>query len=241
MNSLLELQEKFTAIKLKLNFEDNLKKLSQLEKESQNPNLWDNPSQAQELLQHISGLQKNIQLIKDIESDISILEEFSQLSADPDPSFDMEISKSLENLNQKISSLELQTYLSGKYDAKFALLSVHSGQGGTEAMDWASMLQRMYFRFFERKGWKYEVIDLIPGEEAGIKSVHFKISHPFAYGYLKKESGVHRLVRLSPFNADQLRQTSFAKVEVVPILDFPSDFKIPESEIGTTSTLANEV
>lgn len=232
MNSLSELQEKFTAIKSKLKFEDNLQKLSELEKESQNPNLWDNPSQAQELLQNISGLQKNTQLIKDIESDISILEEFSQLSeGSSDPSFEMEISNSLESLNQKISSLELQTYLSGKYDAKFALLSVHSGQGGTEAMDWASMLQRMFFRYFERKGWKYEVIDLIPGEEAGIKSVQFKISQPFAYGYLKKESGVHRLVRLSPFNADQLRQTSFAKVEVVPILDFSSDFKIPESEI----------
>ena len=232
MNSLSELQEKFTAIKNKLKFEDKLKKLSELEKESQNPNLWDNPNQAQELLQHIASLQKNTQLIKDIESDIAILEEFSQLSeGSTDPSFEMEISNSLESLNQKISSLELQTYLSGKYDAKFALLSIHSGQGGTEAMDWASMLQRMFFRYFERKGWKYEVVDLIPGEEAGIKSVHFKISQPFAYGYLKKESGVHRLVRLSPFNADQLRQTSFAKVEVVPILDFSSDFKIPESEI----------
>ncbi len=93
------------------------------------------------------------------------------------------------------------------------------------------MLQRMYFRFFERRGWPYEVVDLTPGEEAGIKSVYFKINQSFAYGYLKKESGVHRLVRLSPFNADQLRQTSFAKVEVTPVLDFNSDFKIPDSEI----------
>jgi len=232
MTSLSELKIKFEAIKTKLNFQANLEKVSELEKESQNPNLWDNPQVAQELLQNISSLQKNIQLIEDIKSDISILEEFSQLSNEsPDPSFEMEISNSLENLNQKISALELQTYLSGKYDSKFAILSVHSGQGGTEAMDWASMLQRMYFRFFERKGCRYEVIDLIPGEEAGIKSVYFKVSQPFAYGYLKKESGVHRLVRLSPFNADQLRQTSFAKVEVVPIIDFNSDFKIPESEI----------
>lgn len=232
MNSLTELQEKFAAIKIKLNFEANIQKLSELEKESQNPNLWDNPTQAQELLQNISALQKNIQLINDIASDISILDEFIQLSGEsPDSSLEMEIAHSLEALTQKIASLELQTYLSNKYDSKFAILSVHSGQGGTEAMDWASMLQRMYFRYFERQGWKYEVIDLIPGEEAGIKSVYFKISHPFAYGYLKRESGVHRLVRLSPFNADQLRQTSFAKVEVTPILDFSSDFKIPESEI----------
>lgn len=232
MNSLPELKQKFQAIKNKLNYQDNFQKLSGLEKESQKTNLWDNPSQAQELLQNIAALQKNIQSIKDIETDLSNLEEFSQLAGEiPDPSLEMEISNSLATLTQKITSLELQTYLSGKYDSKFALLSIHSGQGGTEAMDWASMLQRMYFRFFERRGWPYEVIDLTPGEEAGIKSVYFKINQSFAYGYLKKESGVHRLVRLSPFNADQLRQTSFAKVEVTPVLDFNSDFKIPDSEI----------
>jgi len=232
MNSLPELKQKFQAIKNKLNYQDNFQKLSALEKESQIPNLWDNPSQAQELLQSIAALQKNIQSIKDIETDLTNLEEFSQLAGEaPDPSLEMEISNSLATLTQKISSLELQTYLSGKYDSKFALLSIHSGQGGTEAMDWASMLQRMYFRFFERRGWPYEVVDLTPGEEAGIKSVYFKINQSFAYGYLKKESGVHRLVRLSPFNADQLRQTSFAKVEVTPVLDFNSDFKIPDSEI----------
>ena len=232
MNSLPELKQKFQAIKNKLNYQDNFQKLSALEKESQIPNLWDNPSQAQELLQNIAALQKNIQSIKDIETDLTNLEEFSQLAGEvPDPSLEMEISNSLATLTQKISSLELQTYLSGKYDSKFALLSIHSGQGGTEAMDWASMIQRMYFRFFERRGWPYEVVDLTPGEEAGIKSVYFKINQSFAYGYLKKESGVHRLVRLSPFNADQLRQTSFAKVEVTPVLDFNSDFKIPDSEI----------
>jgi peptide chain release factor 2 len=129
--------------------------------------------------------------------------------------------------------LEVQTYLSGKYDSKPAILSIHSGQGGTEAMDWASMIQRMYLRFLDRRAWKYEVLDLTPGEEAGIKSVYLKIKEPFAYGFLKKESGVHRLVRLSPFNADNLRQTSFAKVEVTPIFDFTlnSEFKIPESDI----------
>lgn len=232
MISLTDLQEKFVAIKNKLKFEEKLQKLAELEKKSQDPNLWSNPSQAQELLQNISDLQKNTQLIKEIESDISMIDEFIQLSGEsPDSSLEMEISNSLETLNKKISSLELQTYLSGKYDSKFAILSVHSGQGGTEAMDWASMLQRMYFRFFERKNWRYEVVDLISGEEAGIKSVYFKVSQSFAYGYLKRESGVHRLVRLSPFNADQLRQTSFAKVEVTPILDLSSDFKIPESEI----------
>lgn len=232
MSLLPDLKAKFEAIKIKINHLSNLEELSKLEKQSQKSNLWDNPSQAQELLQTISALQKNVQLVNQIESEISTLEEFINfISNNPDPSIELEISSSILKLEKEISDLELQTYLSGKYDSKSAILSVHSGQGGTEAMDWAAMLQRMYLRFFERKGWKYDVIDLIPGEEAGIKSVYFKVSQPFAFGYLKKESGVHRLVRLSPFNADQLRQTSFAKVEVTPILDFASDFKIPPEDI----------
>ena len=232
MSLLPDLKAKFEDIKIKINHLSNLEELSKLEKQSQKSNLWDNPSQAQELLQTISALQKNVQLVNQIESEISTLEEFINfISNNPDPSIELEISSSILKLEKEISDLELQTYLSGKYDSKSAILSVHSGQGGTEAMDWAAMLQRMYLRFFERKGWKYDVIDLIPGEEAGIKSVYFKVSQPFAFGYLKKESGVHRLVRLSPFNADQLRQTSFAKVEVTPILDFASDFKIPPEDI----------
>jgi peptide chain release factor 2 len=121
--------------------------------------------------------------------------------------------------------------LSGKYDHKNALLSIHAGQGGTEAMDWTSILERMYIRYFERKGWRFEILDITPGEEAGIKAVYFKISEPYAYGFLKREAGVHRLVRLSPFNADQLRQTSFAKVEVTPLLDNDSEVTINPADI----------
>ncbi len=234
MIDISQIKSKFVDIKLKLNFEAKQGELLKLEKESQGPNLWDNPSQAQNLLQSISFLQKTVDLIKKIESDIQTWEDFNQMLAqNPDPSMEIELNSSLNNIAKEISDLEIQTYLSGKYDAKPAILSIHSGQGGTEAMDWASMLQRMYIRFLEKKSWKFEVLDLTPGEEAGIKSVYFKVNHPFAFGYLKKESGIHRLVRLSPFNADNLRQTSFAKVEVSPIFDFASndEFKIPESDI----------
>ena len=231
MTEITELKSKFEVLKTKLNYQSNLISLRELEQKSQNPHLWDNPGTAQEILQSLSDLQKSIQNIQEIDSEFKSLEEFkSFISKNPDPSLEIEVNSLLSKLEEKVNNLELQTYLSGKYDSKFAILSVHSGQGGTEAMDWAAMLQRMYMRFFERKGWKFEMLDLTPGEEAGIKSVSFKVNHNFAYGYLKRESGVHRLVRLSPFNADQLRQTSFAKVEVAPIID-NSDFKVNPEDI----------
>jgi len=231
MANIGEIEIKFDSIKNKLNYLSKQKKLTKLKEESQMANLWDNPTNAQNILQQVSDLQKEINQIQQIEDKIINLKDFIiQANQQPDPSLDVEIESSTKELMVELSKLELQTYLSGKYDQNYALLSIHSGQGGTEAMDWASMLERMYFRYFERKNWKYEVLDLTPGEEAGIKSVYFKINQKFSYGYLKNESGVHRLVRLSPFNADQLRQTSFAKVEVVPLID-TSDFKINLQDI----------
>ncbi len=232
MTDISDIKTKFIFLKEKLKFDQKQINLTELQKKAEDPNLWDDQSQAQEILQQIAEIQKTINIIKEIDSEINSIEEFQTLlETELDPSLEIEVEKNIIHLQKQINELELTTYLSGKYDSKNTVLSIHSGQGGTEAMDWASMLHRMYLRFFERKGWRYEVVDFIPGEEAGIKSVSFKVTQPFAYGYLKKEAGVHRLVRLSPFNADQLRQTSFAKVEVVPILDFSSDFKIPESEI----------
>jgi peptide chain release factor 2 len=234
MINISQAKSKFEAVKLKLNYQSKQQELAKLQKESQKPDLWNNSSQAQELLQSISFLQKILESIQKIESDIQTLQDFSQmLIQSPDHSMEVEVENSLNELNKNISEIEIQTYLSGKYDPKFAILSVHSGQGGTEAMDWAAMLQRMYIRYLERKNWRFTVLDLTPGEEAGIKSVYIKIDQPYAYGYLKRESGAHRLVRLSPFNADNLRQTSFAKVEVAPIFDFSSDsdFKISPEDI----------
>jgi hypothetical protein len=122
-----------------------------------------------------------------------------------------------------LDKLETLLYFSTPYDSGSAILSIHSGQGGTEAMDWAEMLFRMYTRYFERKGWSYDIIDKTMGEEAGIKSISMTVSGSHAYGYLKHEAGVHRLVRLSPFNADNLRQTSFSMVEVLPLIEQTTD------------------
>jgi len=232
MANIQEFKDKLSLLKTKLHFTDNLKSLEDLKIKSEDPELWQNPQSAQEILQNISDLQKNIQLVQDIESEIKSLEEFEEfLNGNPDPELEIEITSHVNSLDKKISSLEIQTYLSGKYDKNQAIFSIHAGQGGTEAMDWAAMLQRMYLKFFEKKGWKFELIDLLSGEEAGIKSVYLKIAAPFAYGYLKKEGGVHRLVRLSPFNADQLRQTSFAKIEVTPVIQNDSSVNVKPEDI----------
>ncbi len=232
MDSLSELKAKLIILKTKLSYQDDLVLLKDLKLKSEDPNLWSDSSKAQEILQKISDLQKNIQNIDSIESDIKNLEEFENLlKNEPDADLEKEIEVNLKNLNKKISELELQTYLSGKYDKNNAIFSIHSGQGGTEAMDWASMLQRMYIKFFERKNWKFDLIDTTPGEEAGIKSVYFKVYGNYTYGYLKHESGTHRLVRLSPFNADNLRQTSFAKVEVSPVIENDDTVSIKPEDV----------
>lgn len=219
MASLSQLKDKLVILKKKLSYSENVSKLLELKEKSEDQNLWQDPLLAQELLQNISDLQKNIQNIDNLEAEIKDLEDFQlMLDNEPDSSLDLEMQQSLISLEEKISKLELQTYLSGKYDKNDAIFSIHAGQGGTEAMDWAAILQRMYMKYFERKNWKFDLIDLTAGEEAGIKSVYFKVYANFAYGYLKHEGGTHRLVRLSPFNADQLRQTSFAKVEVSPVI-----------------------
>jgi peptide chain release factor 2 len=136
-----------------------------------------------------------------------------------------------KELARELDRMEFALYLSGPYDRGDAIFAIHSGQGGTEAMDWTSMLYRMYTRYIERKGWTAEEIDYTPGDEAGIKSVTVTVSGPYAYGFLKAEVGVHRLVRQSPFNADKLRQTSFAMVEVLPVLEDNSAVDIREDEL----------
>jgi peptide chain release factor 2 len=228
----LDLQKRLTEIQAKLNYDSLQKKITDLKAESVNPSLWQNPKKAGEIMQELSVLEKTVHQIANLKSEIDTLVEFAALEdQSPDVAYIKDIESRGRIIDKELSELEITTYLSGKYDRNFAIFSIHSGQGGTEAMDWASMLQRMYLRYFDKKGWSYQVLDLIAGDEAGIKTVSLKISHPFAYGYLRGEAGVHRLVRLSPFNADQLRQTSFAKVEVSPVFDVQTVTNIRPEDI----------
>ncbi|MDA1079397.1 MAG: peptide chain release factor 2 [bacterium] len=175
-------------------------------------------SYAQEQLNTATALKTGVE---DLELIQTLLESTTEDSADA-IELQKQLAESQANLDKLVRKVTLQQYLSGPYDSFGAILSVHSGQGGTEAMDWADMLSRMYLRYFERKGWKCELLSESRGEEAGIKSAEYEVRGPFVYGYLKHERGTHRLVRQSPFNADGLRQTSFALTSVLPL--------IPESE-----------
>ncbi|MBI5019203.1 peptide chain release factor 2 [Candidatus Gottesmanbacteria bacterium] len=194
-----DLKKRATELLIRLDMDGMRKHIRELEAQSMHENFWKDPETAAGIMQELAALQK----------ELSEAEDFSLL---------LELGEE-EKLRSEITRLEFALYLSGEYDKGNAIIALHAGQGGTEAMDWTQMLYRMYTRYIERKGWKMEEMDYTPGDEAGIKSVTLEVTGRFAFGFLKAEAGVHRLVRQSPFNADKLRQTSFAMVEVLPIVN----------------------
>lgn len=224
-----ELSEKLAEIKDSLDIPSKEEKLIQLEKESTKENLWSNQNYAQALLSEISDIREEIaelnRLTDEVETISSLYDELPEEEKDS-------LKEDFSSLKEKISSFETYKFLSGKYDKNDAIFSIYSGQGGTEANDWVEMLFRMYTKYFEKKGWKYKITDITKGNETGISSVTMEVEGKYAYGLLKKEHGTHRLVRISPFNAQGLRQTSFAGVEVVPVLkDISKEIEIPDSDI----------
>ncbi len=191
-------------------------KISQLEKlvkKSEQPNFWEDNKSAQFTMKQIAELRQEIESWTGVKKKISDLIDLAETA---DPSFQNELEVELSQLKKIVSNLELSTLLSGPYDSGSALLSINAGAGGTDAQDWGEMLLRMYLRWAESKDYRTEVIDKSDGEEAGIKSATVLIEGPYAYGYLRPEKGVHRLVRLSPFDAAHRRHTSFVQVEVLP-------------------------
>ena len=192
------------------------KRVSELRRASENPALWDNPQSAATLLKELEGLQGEIDQLETIDRECSDLREL--LSLDLSESEKSETAKQVEDLASRVDNLEFATLLGGPHDRKDAILSIKSGAGGVDAQDWAEMLLRLYLRFSERRGYSAKILEESRGGEAGIKSATLEISGPYAYGYLRSEAGTHRLVRLSPFNANHLRQTSFASIETLPVL-----------------------
>ena len=225
-DQLLELKERLGKIAQGLDLEAKKEKLQELEAESVNPDFWNDTQYAQGIMRQIGAIRQEIETVGKTEKEIE-----DALSVVAERAFISEINETIGIVTSKIEKLETLTFLSEPYDKNDAIVSIHSGQGGTEAMDWAQMLLRMYLRFFERREWAAEVVDQQAGEEAGIKSVTVTVSGPYAYGYLKREAGTHRLVRQSPFNANSLRQTSFALVEVMPQLEEAGEIEIKEEEV----------
>jgi len=208
------LASEFKAIRETINLEEKKAQMGALEAESMASNLWDDPDNARKIMQNLDAVRSEIEEIENLEGDIETLRSFAQ-----EGSIIEDLRPDVQKAEKDFQKFKLRSFLSGAHDKSNAIMTIVAGQGGTEAMDWTSILYRMYIRFCEKREWKTEMLDSSEGEEAGFKSITFKVMGPYAYGYLKGEAGTHRLVRKSPFNANGLRQTSFALVEVLPELD----------------------
>lgn len=207
-------------------------KIKVLTEEMNRPNFWDNKDSADETIEELNSLKDNvsgiISLKSELENDLEMLE---LLKEEDNLEIRDLLKEKINSYEERFDELEVQLLLNGEYDDCNCILEVHSGAGGTEACDWANMLYRMYSRFCERHNYKVEVIDSLPGDETGLKSITLSIKGTNAYGYLKGEKGVHRLVRLSPFDANHKRHTSFASVDVIPEIKKNLDIVIDDKDL----------
>ena len=212
---LQEMKTELLAAWKKLGIDQKITKLNELEKAANNPNLWLNPERAKEVNEELKRTQDEVDEWQTLKIQIDDLGELLQLG---ETDLAEEIDEQIHACENSLAELKKRLRFTGKFDHENAILRITAGAGGTEAMDWAGMLERMYLRFFSRKNWSATTLERTEGEEAGIKTAVYEVKGQDAYGNLKSEHGTHRLVRLSPFNADHLRQTSFALVEVLPVV-----------------------
>ena len=227
--NLLELEQAVNTNKQNIDFDTLRKELSDLESKLQTPEVWSNQNLASELGQKSREIKDTLEMFERWQSIIDDVRTAQEIG---DEELIKESEAQLDQLKKELDKYDFQKMLSGEYDEADAFLTINAGAGGTDAQDWASMLLRMYTRWAEAKGWKVELADKSDGEEAGIKSATIKITGKYAYGYAKAEKGVHRLVRISPFNANGKRQTSFASCEVSPIIpDYEKTIVIPPEDI----------
>ncbi|RPI79693.1 MAG: peptide chain release factor 2, partial [Chloroflexi bacterium] len=208
--------------------QDKEKKLAELEEKSQNPDLWNDSETAQKVMKELSSTREEVEDWLGLAHRIHDSLELAQLE---DESLRPDLEPEVEALEAEIGRREFTQMFSGKYDQGDALLAIHSGAGGTDSQDWAEMLQRMYLRWAENHGYATEILDLSEGEEAGIKSVTIAVNGKYAYGYLRSEKGVHRLVRLSPFDSAHRRHTSFCLVEVLPQVEDDDEVQINPDDL----------
>lgn len=229
--ALTETKQIFKTIQERNNLQALIDEKNNLERKSSEADFWVDNENAQKIMQELGEIKNEIEELTSIDKQIKNIEELlSEIQEGDEEMFDF-TKRELDLLTKKVKSLELSTFLSGKFDRSNAILKIIAGQGGTEACDWAEMLSRMYIRYANSKKWKVVVLDELRGPEAGISSITLEIQGRYVYGLLKHEHGAHRLVRNSPFNSAGLRQTSFAGVEVTPVVEEEIDFDIPDSDI----------
>ena len=232
LKKLEDLRQRFLKIKELLDIERKAARSRELRLQMAAPDFWQDKEEAVKVGREAEELEGEASAWESLEKEIREAEEISALAGQEDnDDLDEDMAAKYEELEKKFLSLEFLSLFSEKYDRSNAILSIHAGTGGIDAQDWAQMLERMYLRFCERLGWRAEILDRIYGNEAGLKSVIMRIAGPWAYGYLKSENGTHRLLRNSPFNADGLRQTSFATVEIIPELPDDAEIAIKDDDL----------
>ncbi|MDE6739500.1 MAG: peptide chain release factor 2 [Lachnospiraceae bacterium] len=231
-SELLSYESPLAEVRDSLDLDNKSKRIEELEMEMQAPDFWNDPEKSNQKMRESKGLKDIVETMNSLSSqydDILTLIEMGY--EDNDPAIIPDIEAELKEFKETFENIRISTLLSGEYDRNNAILKLNAGAGGTESCDWCSMLYRMYTRWAERKGFALEVLDYLDGDEAGIKSVTFQINGENAYGYLKSEKGVHRLVRISPFNAQGKRQTSFVSLDVMPDIDEDVDVEIKDEDI----------
>ncbi|MGH7657144.1 MAG: peptide chain release factor 2 [Gemmatimonadales bacterium] len=232
MDRLDELQTRITELREFLDLDVRASRLKDLETRQADPAFWSDQENAREVLREVKQLKQIIEPYEDLVRRTTAAIDIEQLlDAEPDEAMSSELEREAGDLEQVLEALELQTMLQGPDDTRDAILTIHPGAGGTESQDWAEMLSRMYVRWAERHDYEVKVLDLVPGEEAGIKAVSLEVSGDYAYGFLKAEKGVHRLVRISPYDSQARRHTSFASVFVYPDIDDTIEIDLREEDI----------
>ena len=225
-------EEPLKEIRASLTLDDKAHRVEELEREMEAPGFWDDAERAQKYTKELSSLKDTIALVNGLDQQYDDIQTLLEMGYEEnDPEMIPEIQAEFDEFKDKLENLRISTLLSGEYDKNNAILRLNAGAGGTESCDWASMLYRMYSRWAEKRGFAVEVLDFLDGDEAGIKSVTFQVNGENAYGYLKSEKGVHRLVRISPFNAQGKRQTSFVSLDVMPEINEDLDVEINDDDL----------
>jgi peptide chain release factor 2 len=229
---LAALDSTLTSVERVLDLDGLRARIEKLEHEAADPHLWNDQTRAQKVTSELSHTQGELRRVQDLRRRLDDLPVLYELVAEEDGGEDLaEADAELKSLREDIEAMEVRTLLSGEYDEREALVTIRSGAGGVDAADWAEMLMRMYVRWAEKHKYPVEIFDTSYAEEAGIKSATFTVHAPFAYGTLSVEQGTHRLVRISPFDNQSRRQTSFAEVEVLPVVETTDHIDIPESDV----------